>query len=81
MSEEKKEKAKVLDMASWRARKSLIQSQEEYIRGLCDRCGGGCGSCGEDELKRLAEIQRDIIVDLLGGSEAPRKDDKPGKKP
>jgi hypothetical protein len=76
-----KKGAKVLDMASWKARKSAIQSQEDYIRGLCERCGGGCPpSCGETDLKRLAEIQREIILDLLGGSKPSREEKEPGGK-
>ena len=64
---ELKQLPKVVDLARWRSKKLELQSQEDYIRKLCSRCGAAGPPCCDDaHLRRLAEIQRQIILDLLG---------------
>ena len=63
--------AQVIDLAQWRRKKLELQSQEDYIRKLCTRCGGGPTRCGESDLRRLTEIQRQLILDLMRSPDAP----------
>ncbi len=71
---------KVVDLAKWRAKRLILQSQEEYIGKLCARCAApGLPPCGGPELERLAEIQRRIILELLGA--APEAGTSQGKEP
>jgi uncharacterized cysteine cluster protein YcgN (CxxCxxCC family) len=68
------DRPKVVDLSERRLKKQRLQSQEEYIHKLCDRCHDCCPR-GEDDARRLAEIQRQIILDLLDGR--PPKDEEP----
>jgi hypothetical protein len=64
---DKESPPKVVDLAGWRLKRLKLQSQEEYIRKLGERCGS-CRheGCNEDDVRRLADIQRRLILDLLG---------------
>ena len=64
--------SKVIDLAGWRQRRLRLQSQEDYIRKLCSRCEAP-EACGEAQARRLAEIQREVILDLLCRGRGPQK--------
>lgn len=65
------DRPKVVDLAQWRRKRRKLQAQEDYIGKLCHRCqdGGLPGCCSPADLRRLAEIQRQVILDLLGEGE------------
>jgi hypothetical protein len=73
---DKTEPPKVVDLNERRLKKARLQSQAEYIDKLCHRCEGCIPQgCSEADVRRLTEIQRQIILDLLG-------EDKPqGERP
>jgi hypothetical protein len=80
--DQKVTRRKVIDLARWRARRLEIQSQEDYIHKLCERCGTDAPPCcGEEDLRRLVDIQRLVILDMLDGGRAEGEEPKDGQGP